>query len=295
MRKNQKKTMGIPKDHPLLEELYMKQIHTSDDAVVGIVVTILVIGLILAVVSILQTVYVPNWMEQREAEHMDEVLDQFAQLKLAIDTLSVTQQRGVPITTSVTLGSKELPFLMSNRAFGSLNILTDKCRITITNATGSYTYSLGTIKYSSSNTYYLDISYIYEAGGVIQSQHSGNIMSINPSFSVANETHLFFTIVHISSVLGKTSISGYGTYPIQIEFKSSNPLLVVEDVTSITIDTSYSTAWSIFFNNTLKNSPFQYSIREEADRVVLAFPTSYPNIEVRYVEIKAQISPGWVE
>ena len=44
----------------------IKQIKNSDDAVVGIVVAILLIGLLLAVISIVQTVFVPNWMERKK-------------------------------------------------------------------------------------------------------------------------------------------------------------------------------------------------------------------------------------
>jgi hypothetical protein len=64
----------------------IKNIIKSDNGVVGIVVAVLMIGLIVAVVSLIQAVYVPKWMEEREAEHMDLVVTQFAQLKSAIDT-----------------------------------------------------------------------------------------------------------------------------------------------------------------------------------------------------------------
>ena len=34
----------------------------KDDAVAGIVVAIMIVGLVIAVISIIQTVYVPKWM-----------------------------------------------------------------------------------------------------------------------------------------------------------------------------------------------------------------------------------------
>ncbi|PNX50760.1 MAG: hypothetical protein BV458_12670, partial [Thermoplasmata archaeon M9B2D] len=58
---------------------------TTDSAVVGIVTAILLIGLVVLVLSIVQTVYVPQIMEQREAEHMDMVALQFAFLTSVID------------------------------------------------------------------------------------------------------------------------------------------------------------------------------------------------------------------
>ena len=71
----------------------IKKFKNSDDAVVGIIVAILLIGLIILVISILQTVFIPNWMKQIEAEHMDEVADQFSQLKFAIDIQSALEKK----------------------------------------------------------------------------------------------------------------------------------------------------------------------------------------------------------
>ena len=118
----------------------LNKLKETDNALVGIVVTFLLIGLIVSVVSIVQTVYIPKWMQQTESEHMDEVADQFAQLKSAIDiqgTIGTMQPVHTPISTAITLGSRELPFLKSTRAFGSLGILSDTSyRVVITGKNG---------------------------------------------------------------------------------------------------------------------------------------------------------------
>ena len=59
---------------------------TTDSAVVGMVSAILIVGLIVAVISVIQVVYVPIIMEQREAEHMDKVTEQFGSLTSVIDS-----------------------------------------------------------------------------------------------------------------------------------------------------------------------------------------------------------------
>lgn len=89
---------------------------------VGVVVAILMVSLVVAVIVIIQVYYVPNWMKEKEAEHMDTVANQFSNLKFSID-LQTLAQIDVPITNSITLGSKELPYFISARAFGSLNVL----------------------------------------------------------------------------------------------------------------------------------------------------------------------------
>jgi hypothetical protein len=63
----------------------IRDFKNSDDAVVGIVVTVLLIGLILAVIIMVNTIYVPQWLENSEASHMGEVTNQFTQLKYALD------------------------------------------------------------------------------------------------------------------------------------------------------------------------------------------------------------------
>lgn len=89
---------------------------------VGVIVAILMVSLIVAVIIIIQVYYVPNWMKEKESDHMDTVGNQFSNLKFSID-LQTMAQMDVPITNSITLGSKELPYFVSARAFGSLNVI----------------------------------------------------------------------------------------------------------------------------------------------------------------------------
>ena len=283
--------------------IQMKKMKNSDDAVVGIVATFLIVGLIVTVISMIQAVYVPEWMEQTEADHMEVVADQFSQLKFAIDTQSAIKEPDTPISTSITLGNKELPFLTSSRAYGSLDILSDECIVTITNDSGPVSYPLGVIKYSSANAYFLNQAYICEAGAVILSQSQGNTMSIKPAFSVSYgaDINISFTIINISTIGEKRSIGGYGTYPIQTEF-SDNDTTVFLDVKNITIDTNHQNAWQKFINNTLINSGLNYdgydtnfSININGDSVILEFNSSITvNLKLKRVTINAQIAPGWI-
>ena len=72
---------------------------------VGVVVAILMVTLIVAVIVIIQVYYVPSWMKEKESDHMDTVGNQFSNLKFSID-LQTMAQIDVPITNSITLGSK---------------------------------------------------------------------------------------------------------------------------------------------------------------------------------------------
>ena len=285
----------------------LKNLNEKDDAVVGVVVAVLLIGLIVAIVLVLQTVFVPNWMEQLEAEHMDEVGNQFAMLKFAADLQSISE-KNIPITTSITLGNKELPFLSSSRSFGFLRITSDECTINITNATRSFLLYPGIIKYSSANAYFLDQTFIYEAGAVISGQNEGSVMFIRPSFFVdydttLDEVNISFTLTNIIGRGGKMSASGYGTYPIQTNFSRSNKTLIT-DVQKIVITTAFPNAWHVFINSTLIKGGLDYGVVAPDDFWITSTNSSLtvnftplPTFEIflDVMDIFAQIAPGWVE
>ena len=283
--------------------MFHRKILKSDDGVVGIVVAVLLIGLMISVVSLVQVFYVPKWMEEREAEHMTEVASQFAELKFAIDTQTATQQKYTPIASPITLGSKELPFLLSVRSFGMLEILPNALTIRIDNNDSGLQInkSLGIIKYQSANGYFIDQTYIYESGALITSQRDGDILSVKPSFHFETAQQMNFTLVNITPVGGKVSSgSGYGTTSILTEFHDSTSLNTIINVTFINITTTYTNSWYLFMNWTLKNlltygGSQQYTIDIVDNTVIIQFINILPTIKYKIVEIIGQIGPGWIE
>jgi hypothetical protein len=276
----------------------LRKFGNSEHGVVGIVVAVLLIGLMVSVVSLLQMVYVPKWMEQREAEHMDVVDAQFSQLKFAIDTQSSTGQLNIPIATSITLGSKELPYLMSVRSFGQLEILSDSFKLSITNTSDTFNYSIGTIEYSSSNAYYIDQSFIYEAGAIITSQQEGNMVSIKPSFYITKlgeNVEILVDIPDVNSVGGKTTGSGYGTTAIQTECLGFDNI-IISNVSQISIETYYTNAWKIYFDWMLKSvlDSSDYLTSINGNEIIIQFFNS-PDLDLSIANINAQIGAGWIE
>lgn len=287
----------------------IKKIKNSDNGVAGIVVTLMIIGLFVSAVAMVQTLFVPNWMEQKESEHMGEVGKQFTQLKFAIDTQALVAEKNIPVSTPITLGSDEMPFLTTMRSYGDINIMPNDCKITITYKSSqdptsdeSVTFKAGSIKYSSRNAYYMNQNYIYENGALILSQGSQSVMSVQPSLSVILNKDLSFTIFSISELGDKTSAAGYGTYPIQTKFLDSKEY-IYSDITSITIETSHQNAWRFFFEDVLKintdenNYDFDAAMEPltDQDEVVITFSEDLPDLNIKQVKIGAQISPGWVE
>lgn len=281
----------------------LKNIKNSDDGVAGIVVTLMIIGLIVSAVAMVQTVFVPKWMEQKESEHMGEVAKQFTQLKFSIDTLALTGEKNIPVSTPFTLGSDEMPFLTTMRSYGDLKIMPNSCKITITYSDDkTVSFNAGTIKYSSSNAYYMNQDFIYENGALILSQHSEDVMITQPSLSVILNKDIAFTIFRISELGDKTSATGYGTYPVQTKFVDSKDY-VYNNVQSITVETSYLNSWDLFFKDVLTSENDLFPVEFDAESVVhtdlsqvtVTFSGSNPNLNIKLIEIGAQISPGWVE
>lgn len=286
---------------------------TTDHAIVGVVTAVLLIGVIVAVISLVQSVYVPKIMEQREADHMDKVAEQFAHLTSVIHGQAADKTPGIPIATSITLGSKELPYLLSVRSYGALEILEDATAIMVNNRTASggiktSQFKINCISYSSSNAYFLDQTYIYEAGAMIVGQTNGNLMMIHPAFFVdldnQNKTvTLSFNMVKISSVGQKTIAAGYGTYPVQTEFHEISVNKTFIDVSQIILATSYTNAWSMFLNSSLTQAGLNldgygsdFSLFDSGETLKLEFDT---DLDVKFffkiIDIKTQIGPGWIE
>ena len=274
--------------------MVFKKFIKPDEGVVGIVVTVLVIGLIIIVTGTIQSIYVPQWLEQKEAEHMFTVSYQFAQLKQSLDLLSVVEQRNA-VNTYITLGSPEIPIFGIGRTYDGLNIFNDGCGIAISNNSSSYSFSLGTIKYSSENSYFVDQSYIYEAGALILSQSGECILNGGPFFSISNFSDILFNIINISSLEGKKVAGGYGTYSLHTEYLDSANY-TLDDIRFINITTNYKNAWREFLNSTdLNYSLLTYQIKDTSYGISVEFSGVLGSLKMKVSDISVQIAPGWIE
>jgi len=291
----------------------MKQqqnIWENEQAAVGIVVTVLLIGLAVSVSVMIQNVYVPQWLEEQEAAHMDEVANQFAELKNTID-MQAMFERATALSSWITLGSRELPIFGIGRTFGTVSILQNNMNITFESDlidSAPLEYELGTIEYQSGNTYFVDQTYIYESGALILAQQSANMLIGQPSLLVTTYgQNLTFTVIDINGSVGKRTAAGYGVAPVLTEFKNGIADIeqtIIVEATNITINTVYPNSWAIALNSTLSrvDSGFntsEYTITKTDDQVVLRFVETplqdYPTIDVRRVRIYSQVSPGWID
>ena len=284
------------------------RLQNNNEGAAGIIVAVMLIGLFFTFLSVIQLTYIPDWSGEREAEHMEKVAEQFTQLKFAVDVLSAIEQSGNKITTAVTLGTNEIPlplFLKSEKSFGYLKLMSDESSINITDTTPlSFSYQLGSIRYSPRNSQYIETDYIYEAGGVITSQKLGNTMYIMPYFSIDNAGNVDITyqVVNFIDTAGKKYTTGHGITQIQLEYSSKNTDLI-NNVDEITIATKYMSAWHNFFNDTLSSAGLTYGAANDFEinendidnEITIDFNIALTvDITIIITDINIQIGPGWI-
>jgi len=289
----------------------IKNLLRSNHAVAGVIEALLLIALVAIILSIIQLNYVPQIMEQKEAEHMDEVANQFSYLKSVID-LQIMTEKDVPISSPVTLGSRELPYFVSTKSYGQINIIGEDdagdSNISISTATSSTDIALTSIKYTAFNAYYLggsDLLYVIEGGNIFLKQSEGGTVLVQPIISVSTSSNTItinYTIPSFKSISGKKSTSGYKDCFIRTNYTKTS-YSSFTDVESISIYSDYLEAWNQSLNDTDAGLLWKYY---DTGFVTIGLddPTSPQSIviapvagktvdlELTIVEIGAQTGPG---
>ena len=298
----------------------------ENQALAGVLEALFLIALLVIVIGIIQTQYVPQLIRQREAEHMDEISNQFSYLKSMIDiqSLAGTMEtnvplRDIPIMTQITLGSRELPYLVSAPAYGEICLENTGARIDanppISGHNGGIPFT--SIIYHCSNVEFPEQSYILEAGAVILNQTLGNqtpIMRAGPSIKVErpeDDITMIFYLPNYIDVPGKNYSSGLEGCLIRtnyLDYTACTPDRI--DVGGyILIYTEYPEAWNeslhmlfskvIYDHGTMptpENRTVNITVTQyQGKDVVKIVPSKHPIVlEIILVDIEVQIGPGWI-
>ena len=290
-------------------------------AVAGVIEALLIIGLVAIVLSYIQFAYIPVIMDQKEADHMDQVSNQFAQLKSTIEVQSMMGTLGTgepitytPISSPITLGSKELPYFISARSYGQINLIDQDdagdYKINIQPAPADFPSGipLTSIKYEAENYYFVDQTYVLEGGGIVLKQPGeGEVMRVNPGISVENNSdvgniEIRYFIPLFTGIPGKKVHGGWEDCYIHTNYTTDYSHS--GSATFIRIYTDYPYAW----NDSLVNES-RGILREYYDNgyinvqiVDTVTPTMVEitpgsksiNIELTIVEVGVQVGPGYI-
>ncbi|UCH72403.1 MAG: hypothetical protein JSW62_02330 [Thermoplasmatales archaeon] len=271
-----------------------RKIIKRNDAVAGVIEALLLVALVAIVLSTIQLVYIPQIMEQREADHMDEVANQFSFLKSIIDLQSTTQ-KDVPISSPITLGSMEIPYFVTARAYGQLEIIEeDDYEINVDY--GAKIFPLTSIKYIAYNSYFIDQIYAIEGGAIILKQSDGENVRVEPIITIENLTddvNIYYEIPIITGISGKNFTTGYRDCFVRTNYSSSDSdWITITDVSSIDISTEYLVSWDDLMEELLEEN---VNINMDSDSVEVTKKTKQINLYYKEIYIYAQISPGWIE
>lgn len=290
-----------------------KRILGEKQAVAGVIEALLLVALASIVLSTIQLQYIPQIMEERESEHMDVVANQFSILNTVINMQSMTQS-DMPVFSIVTLGSKELPYLITGPAMGELSIPQEEnMAISGFSENSSINLSnLSSIKFTSHNLYFVNQVYVIEAGAIIVKQPNGNpVMRADPSLSAKNENNIItlkFFIPNIIGTPGKNSTSGYGRCFVRTVYLNNRSLFMA-DIKNIRIDTKYPEAWNESIHNILNSYGIIWHTGNGTwdGYVDIDQKNSYVEITVKSVyniqfdlyleitDISTQIGAGWIK
>ena len=304
-------------------EMKNRKFGTHNQAVAGVIEALLMVALVSIVISMIQLIYIPQVMEQKEAEHMDEVSNQFSSLKSIIDTQALTGSIAtdaplshVPMTSMITLGSRELPYFITAAAFGEVSISQDENSMIEIRDLLPPTYTLinsfplTSIVYDADNSYFVDQTYILEGGGIILAQPDGtSVMRADPSISTKNlsgKIEMSFYLPHIIGVIGKNISSSNGNCFIRTNYSSYQTFtsLYINVGQAIIIKSKYLNAWNEslnkLFGEEITKGSIKVNITDHPDpnqniKVVQVYLLNkYIILKLTLVTIIAQVGPGWV-
>ena len=280
-----------------------KKNNRKNHAVAGVIEALLMVALVAIVISMIQLIYIPDIMEQKEAEHMDQVSNQFSTLKSMIEMQAITNSSS-PISTMLTLGSRELPYFITARAFGEIRTQeSSDWFISINGAPvgGQYFYDLTAIRYKASNVYFVDQTYILEGGGIIVEQPNGDpVMRVDPSITVENGTNqikIRFNLPIIVGVPGKNLTAGLGKCFIRTNWSEGAIDIIgsLPGVNTINISTQYPNAWNESLYGMLGNN---VDYKEGGSYVKISKKPADPRpiyLHLKYYYIYTQIGHGWIK
>ena len=253
----------------------------NDEGVASTVGTIMALMVFLAFLSMFTNQYVPVWMEENEASHMNVVYGQFATLKQSVDLQIqaglILGSSPVQIFSPIKLGADGIPMFAAPTP-GYLSVYRSSSYDNVSfsfNASASIvnyeSYTGGTIKMFAPNRYYVEQELAYENDALILKQPDGQYMKANPQFVVnpsgAYSYHISYAQLDIRG--DDNSYVGYGTRGVQTTLKAassttftnitagSHPYLCINHTTW------YEGAWNSSFNYTLAEAGMVYGTPAE--------------------------------
>ncbi|MEF8879415.1 MAG: hypothetical protein V5A64_03375 [Candidatus Thermoplasmatota archaeon] len=272
-----------------------KDFIENNQALAGAIEFLLIIALFALIISYVQMTYIPEALEKKEADHMNEVANQFSHLKA---NLKIQEENGgdKPIFNALTLGSRELANWVSAPSYGKVEIIPQSdsgYNVTVETSSSKKRFNLTCIQYEGINSYFVDQSYILQSDGIIVKQPGQkSVMWMTPSLEsnfneVTSNIEFSFQIFVFFNDEGNQKISGYRdeTCYIQTNYSStlSEDWQEFTDISFLNISTPYVNAWYEYLNNSLeKKIRNNVTLSKYPDKVSLEKKYETVDVDVRF-------------
>ncbi len=189
-----------------------REISDSDDGVATTVGTIMALLVFLSLLSLITQQYIPIWMEDKEAYHVDHAMGQFTQIKSTVDTLVMNQQEDYSMYNTVTLGAEGVP-LFASRTMGVIRLLPEDGGMTLNfnEANGGRSREFegsGTLSLEARNRYFEQQTIVYENGAILLQQEEDSIVRAPPQISIEEEDGNYTINIHIIDIQGEETRLG---------------------------------------------------------------------------------------
>jgi len=293
----------------------------SESASATVVGAVLLLAIIVSVFSVVRIGYIPEWKNDAEYSHMNDVWEDMADLKSKIDLMTIVLASDPDSSNTITMnvpfrmGGGDVPFIGTIKSSGTLSVAKkEECNIIVTaisdGGNRSEKIEYGTVSYDSQNRYYVDQNFVYEGGALILSQRERSSMMLYPSIrfsrTAANEYNVSIHVVEIdkSRYAYPDVISSNTGCFLRLTGREFKPLYDSDkdslgNISSftLTVNTEYPEAWYLYLNETIEDARItkDTTLTQNENNVILTFPSKSggKNLNRLYVsKTIVKVEPG---
>lgn len=264
-------------------------LRSNKNAQASAVGAMLAFMMLLLVLSMVMLYYMPAWMEEKEFSHMRSVEKGFMDITSTISSYVLTDDKTTETKIPIQLGTDGIPLIVTG-TLGTLAVTPYSSTVSIYNTTSSTNplsiTSMGCIKFTSQNRYYLQQNFIYESGAMFVEQSENTTMKIDPDFNITNNK---ITLTFITIVGSNTTMTGAGTQVVllKLDFCETTTYTWSSENITINITSEYSSVWKSFFERKLTG--INCTISSDGSSTTVALQ-NIKELELKFVAVSASIS-----
>jgi len=228
----------------------------------SIVGALLGISIVLSIMTMVITDYIPRWLEDKEAEHMNNVETDMSNLRASVDQQILDSRlrgKSYESYSTIELGTRSFtPFTVDST--GTFDIIPDSSHAWIGNSSMHFVESFGKMVYQSYNIHYIDQDYIFENGALILKQESDDTMKfrISPQFSISKvggSVNVTFSMIIISGAPDTVVGSQHIKVKTQVlNYATESYIWAGGETITYWINTSYGSAWNNYFQSAFSDA-----------------------------------------